>query len=111
MEVMADAVDAREVDMQPQWEASLHNYFYFIIFIVCGSFFTLNLFIGVIIDNFNMLKKQVRVVALTSSTRFSSVPTRNETFNPSKTDLKTDRQTSRQDTNFLILNKQLTSFS
>lgn len=59
MEVMADAVDAREVDEQPDWEASLYNYFYFIIFIVCGSFFTLNLFIGVIIDNFNALKKKV----------------------------------------------------
>ncbi len=59
MEVMADAVDAREVDQQPEWEASLYHYFYFIIFIVCGSFFTLNLFIGVIIDNFNMLKKKV----------------------------------------------------
>lgn len=56
---MADAVDAREVNQQPQWEASIYNYFYFIIFIVCGSFFTLNLFIGVIIDNFNMLKKKV----------------------------------------------------
>ena len=56
---MADAVDAREVDEQPDWEASLYNYFYFIIFIVCGSFFTLNLFIGVIIDNFNALKKKV----------------------------------------------------
>ena len=60
MEVMADAVDAREVDLQPDWEASIYNYFYFVIFIVCGSFFTLNLFIGVIIDNFNMLKKKVR---------------------------------------------------
>ena len=61
MEVMADAVDAREVDEQPQWEASIYNYFYFVIFIVCGSFFTLNLFIGVIIDNFNMLKKKVKI--------------------------------------------------
>ena len=58
---MADAVDAREVDQQPDWEASLYNYFYFIIFIVCGSFFTLNLFIGVIIDNFNALKKKVAI--------------------------------------------------
>jgi len=58
MEIMADAVDARAVDLQPQYEASLYNYFYFVIFIVCGSFFTLNLFIGVIIDNFNALKKK-----------------------------------------------------
>merc|ERR1719410_2331652 len=58
MEIMADAVDATEVDQQPEYEASLYNYFYFVIFIVCGSFFTLNLFIGVIIDNFNALKKK-----------------------------------------------------
>ncbi|KAI5708839.1 hypothetical protein M8J76_004141 [Diaphorina citri] len=58
MEVMADAVDARGVDQQPQYEANLYAYIYFVIFIVCGSFFTLNLFIGVIIDNFNMLKKK-----------------------------------------------------
>lgn len=59
MEVMADAVDARGVDLQPAREANLYAYIYFVIFIVCGSFFTLNLFIGVIIDNFNMLKKRV----------------------------------------------------
>ncbi|XP_017775055.1 PREDICTED: sodium channel protein 60E-like [Nicrophorus vespilloides] len=58
MEVMADAVDARGVNLQPQREANLYAYIYFVIFIVCGSFFTLNLFIGVIIDNFNMLKKK-----------------------------------------------------
>ncbi|XP_046399749.1 sodium channel protein 60E-like isoform X2 [Ischnura elegans] len=58
MEVMADAVDARGVDLQPEREANLYAYLYFVIFIVCGSFFTLNLFIGVIIDNFNMLKKR-----------------------------------------------------
>lgn len=32
-------------------------YLYFVFFIVFGSFFTLNLFIGVIIDNFNEQKK------------------------------------------------------
>ncbi|XP_066157194.1 sodium channel protein 60E isoform X3 [Euwallacea fornicatus] len=58
MEVMADAVDARGVNLQPKREANLYAYIYFVIFIVCGSFFTLNLFIGVIIDNFNMLKKK-----------------------------------------------------
>ena len=59
---MADAVDARGVDLQPQREANLYAYLYFVVFIVCGSFFTLNLFIGVIIDNFNMLKKKVRML-------------------------------------------------
>ena len=55
-----------KVDQQPQYEASLYNYFYFVIFIVCGSFFTLNLFIGVIIDNFNALKKKVSVALKTN---------------------------------------------
>lgn len=64
MEVMEDAVDARGVDLQPQREANLPAYIYFVIFIVCGSFFTLNLFIGVIIDNFNMLKKKVSCLHL-----------------------------------------------
>ncbi len=76
MEIMADAVDARDVDLQPQWEASLHNYFYFVIFIVCGSFFTLNLFIGVIIDNFNMLKKKVSKEALQTRMNCVGVPIR-----------------------------------
>lgn len=61
MEIMADASDAREVDEQPEFESNMIAYLYFVIFIVCGSFFTLNLFIGVIIDNFNMLKKKVFV--------------------------------------------------
>lgn len=34
-------------------------YIYFVVFIVFGSFFTLNLFIGVIIDNFNQQKKKI----------------------------------------------------
>ncbi|KFV46989.1 Sodium channel protein type 2 subunit alpha, partial [Tyto alba] len=34
-------------------------YIYFVAFIIFGSFFTLNLFIGVIIDNFNQQKKKI----------------------------------------------------
>ena len=35
----------------------MHMLIYFVVFIIFGSFFTLNLFIGVIIDNFNQQKK------------------------------------------------------
>ena len=56
---MEDAVDVTDVDKQPQYEASLFNYLYFIVFVIFGSFFTLNLIIGVIIENFNALKKKV----------------------------------------------------
>ncbi|BFZ01527.1 hypothetical protein BsWGS_04567 [Bradybaena similaris] len=58
MELMQAAVDATGVDSQPRFEASMYSYLYFVIFIVIGSFFSLNLFIGVIIDNFNVLKKK-----------------------------------------------------
>ena len=41
-------------------ENNMAAYIFFIVFIISGSFFVLNLFIGVIIDNFNHLKQQVR---------------------------------------------------
>lgn len=48
-----------QVDHQPEDENNMAAYGFFIAFIVVGSFFVLNLFIGVIIDNFNTLKKKV----------------------------------------------------
>lgn len=36
-------------------------YLYFVVFIIFGSFFTLNLFIGVIIDNFNQQKRKMSI--------------------------------------------------
>uniref|UniRef100_A0A3Q3QHN2 Sodium channel protein n=1 Tax=Monopterus albus TaxID=43700 RepID=A0A3Q3QHN2_MONAL len=60
MEIMYAAVDSREVEEQPSYEVNLYMYLYFVIFIIFGSFFTLNLFIGVIIDNFNQQKKKIR---------------------------------------------------
>ncbi|KAL0597930.1 Sodium channel protein type 4 subunit alpha [Plecturocebus cupreus] len=46
---------------QPHYEVNLYMYLYFVIFIIFGSFFTLNLFIGVIIDNFNQQKKKMSI--------------------------------------------------
>ncbi|NXS15578.1 SCN5A protein, partial [Mystacornis crossleyi] len=59
MDIMYAAVDSREYEEQPEWECNLYMYLYFVIFIIFGSFFTLNLFIGVIIDNFNQQKKKI----------------------------------------------------
>ncbi|XP_063174319.1 sodium channel protein type 2 subunit alpha isoform X9 [Candoia aspera] len=58
MDIMYAAVDSRNVEQQPHYEDNLYMYLYFVIFIIFGSFFTLNLFIGVIIDNFNQQKKK-----------------------------------------------------
>ena len=56
---MADAVDAKGIDQQPEYEYNIAAYTYFVVFIIVGSFFVLNLFIGVIIDSFNQVKKRV----------------------------------------------------
>uniref|UniRef100_A0A8D0E9P1 Sodium channel protein n=1 Tax=Salvator merianae TaxID=96440 RepID=A0A8D0E9P1_SALMN len=59
MDIMYAAVDSRKVEEQPKYEDNIYMYIYFVIFIIFGSFFTLNLFIGVIIDNFNQQKKKI----------------------------------------------------
>nr|XP_029541615.1 sodium channel protein type 2 subunit alpha-like isoform X1 [Oncorhynchus nerka] len=58
MDIMYAAVDSRNLEDQPDYEVNLYMYMYFVVFIIFGSFFTLNLFIGVIIDNFNQQKKK-----------------------------------------------------
>uniref|UniRef100_A0A3Q3XIH0 Sodium channel protein n=1 Tax=Mola mola TaxID=94237 RepID=A0A3Q3XIH0_MOLML len=59
MDIMYAAIDSRKLEDQPIYEDNLYMYIYFVIFIIFGSFFTLNLFIGVIIDNFNQQKKKI----------------------------------------------------
>lgn len=58
---MNDAIDSREILKQPIRETNIYMYLYFVFFIIFGSFFTLNLFIGVIIDNFNEQKKKISI--------------------------------------------------
>ena len=52
------------MEEQPSYEINLYMYIYFVIFIIFGAFFTLNLFIGVIIDNFNQQKKKISVALI-----------------------------------------------
>uniref|UniRef100_A0A3Q2CFX2 Sodium channel protein n=1 Tax=Cyprinodon variegatus TaxID=28743 RepID=A0A3Q2CFX2_CYPVA len=65
MDIMYAAVDSRQVEDQPKYEDNIYMYIYFVVFIIFGSFFTLNLFIGVIIDNFNQQKKKIRDIFMT----------------------------------------------
>uniref|UniRef100_A0A6Q2XB35 Sodium channel protein n=1 Tax=Esox lucius TaxID=8010 RepID=A0A6Q2XB35_ESOLU len=65
MDIMYAAIDSRKVGDQPVYEDNIYMYIYFVIFIIFGSFFTLNLFIGVIIDNFNQQKKKIRDIFMT----------------------------------------------
>ncbi|XP_034615825.1 sodium channel protein type 5 subunit alpha-like [Trachemys scripta elegans] len=59
MDIMYAAVDSPGKEKQPKEEFNPYMYLYFVVFIIFGSFFTLNLFVGVIIDNFNQQKKKI----------------------------------------------------
>ena len=51
-----------QLNLQPEDERNFSAYTYFVIFIIFGAFFVLNLFVGVIIDNFNTLKRKVNII-------------------------------------------------
>lgn len=55
-DIMIAAVDGTEPGHEPQKNNNPIFAFYFIVFILIGSFFFLNLFIGVICDKFNEAK-------------------------------------------------------
>uniref|UniRef100_A0A8C8STV2 Sodium channel protein n=1 Tax=Pelusios castaneus TaxID=367368 RepID=A0A8C8STV2_9SAUR len=58
-DIMYAAVDSRGEEVQPKREHTPYMYLFFVVFIIFGAFFTLNLFVGVIIDNFNQQKKKI----------------------------------------------------
>ncbi|XP_053122282.1 sodium channel protein type 5 subunit alpha-like isoform X3 [Hemicordylus capensis] len=58
--IMDAAVDAPDRKCSPTaFERNKYAYLYFVAFIIFGSFFMLNLFIGVVIDNFNQQRKKI----------------------------------------------------
>ena len=58
IDIMNDAIDSVERNDQPHREVNIYMYMYFVFFILFGSFFTLNLLVGVIIDKFNEQKNK-----------------------------------------------------
>ena len=54
---MYQAVDSTEIDQAPLRNANEYAAIYFVVFIFIGSFFFLNLFIGVIFETFNEAHK------------------------------------------------------
>jgi hypothetical protein len=57
-DVMLYALDATEVDMGPKKEASVLNGFFFIIFILIGSFFLMNFFVGILFLKYGQAAKR-----------------------------------------------------
>jgi len=61
IDLMYAAVDSHGIDMQPVRNQNYLYIYFFILFIVIGSFFALNLFVGVMIDNFGQVKEGQQV--------------------------------------------------
>jgi hypothetical protein len=57
-DIMLQAVDATEIEKGPRVEASVVNALYFVVFILIGSFFFLNFFIGVLFLKYNQAQKE-----------------------------------------------------
>uniref|UniRef100_A0A0G4H9N8 Calcium-channel protein CCH1 n=1 Tax=Chromera velia CCMP2878 TaxID=1169474 RepID=A0A0G4H9N8_9ALVE len=57
--VMADGMDARGIGLQPKENVQPWMSLYFLAFMVVGNFFAINLFVGVIIDNFTQMRKEM----------------------------------------------------
>lgn len=69
VDIMLAGVDATEINMQP-----IPNYregwtFFFIAFILVGTFFVMQLFVGVVIENFNKMKEKLDGTYLLSNTQ------------------------------------------
>ena len=58
IDVMHSGIDSTGVEMQPKANENLYFILYFVAFMIIGSQFIINLFVGVVIDNFNTIKAQ-----------------------------------------------------
>lgn len=59
LNVMWNAVDATEIYQVPQRNFSPGYIFFFLLFMIIGSLFILNLFVGVVINTFNQEKEKL----------------------------------------------------
>jgi hypothetical protein len=57
-DVMYDGIDSVGLDMQPSKNNNTWFAIYFVAFMIIGSQFIINLFVGVVIDNFNTIKER-----------------------------------------------------
>ncbi len=60
LEIIADGVDSVELGGQPHREANPFMYVYFVAYISFGSFFTLNLILGAVVDLYYKYKSNYR---------------------------------------------------
>ena len=74
--IMYNGIDSVDIDKQPKTNYSPTVAVYFIMFIVVGSFFILNLFVGVVISTFNLEKENLGKNYLLTATQKEWIDTR-----------------------------------
>jgi hypothetical protein len=52
------AIDSRGIEMTPVQDYNPYMSIYFLIVMITGSLFIMNMFVGVVIDNFNKIKEK-----------------------------------------------------
>lgn len=52
IDIMSEGIDSRGIDLNPIESNAIPWAIYFVLFIIVGSFFIINLFAGVIVDAF-----------------------------------------------------------
>lgn len=57
-ESMYRAMDSTDIDMQPKYNTNTYFLGFFVAYMIVGSLFISNLFVGVVIDNFNKIKEK-----------------------------------------------------
>jgi len=67
--VMWSAVDSNEIDLQPVKNNKQNSIFFFILFMVVGSLFILNMFVGIVINVFNKEKETLQMNHLLTQTQ------------------------------------------
>jgi hypothetical protein len=66
--VMYNGTDSRGIDLEPSKNTRVYQCLFFVAFMIMGSQFILNLFVGIVIDNFNKIKeKELGNIFLTES--------------------------------------------
>jgi hypothetical protein len=58
VDVMNSGIDSVGIDKEPKYNNNVPAVIYFAAFMVVGSQFVINLFVGVVIDNFNSIKEK-----------------------------------------------------
>eukprot|EP01065_Artemidia_motanka_P019341 TRINITY_DN22979_c0_g1_i1.p1 TRINITY_DN22979_c0_g1~~TRINITY_DN22979_c0_g1_i1.p1 ORF type:complete len:1900 (+),score=689.80 TRINITY_DN22979_c0_g1_i1:56-5701(+) len=67
VDIMYRTIDAKAVDQGPERDSNRFAGIYFMVFVVIGSFFVMNLFVGVVIHNYNIEKRLVEGLNLLST--------------------------------------------